>query len=336
VLVLPPSTCVLRAAADASGVYAYVYDGERGPRSLLRRRPGGRIQTLADAPRIEQLALDDERVFWVGEDGVQSVAKRGGPVQNVAPRDMSLIPPAPNATRWSLVLDGDDVYFTLDDAVGRVSKRGGPAQLLASGPGATVVGVDAAEVWWLDEEASGSSGEPTDALRATPRYGGASRRVGASMSGVLAMTADEENVYWLGETERPGRGAILRTSKSTGDVSTLVPDVPTYYGHVLALAGAGLFWLEYPSGLHGPMRVREVPRRGGAPVTLAEPFPPANKLLVDGHHAYWAQDGVRAVALPAPNADDDRGTPRQELDRSRALSPQIAVGTRGASSSNER
>jgi hypothetical protein len=71
--------------------------------------------------------------------------------------------------------------------------------------------------------------------------------------------------------------------------------VPTYYGQVLAVAGGSLFWLEYPSGLHGPMRVRTMPRDGGAVTTLAEPFPTANKILLDAHTVYWAQEGIGAV-----------------------------------------
>ena len=77
---------------------------------------------------------------------------------------------------------------------------------------------------------------------------------------------------------------------------TLAVDVPVYYDHVLAVDGSSLFWLEYPNGLHGPMRVRTIPKSGGAaPETLAEPFPTANKLLLDEGHVYWAQEGVRSV-----------------------------------------
>ncbi|HEY6461703.1 MAG TPA: hypothetical protein VIY73_16160, partial [Polyangiaceae bacterium] len=74
-------------------------------------------------------------------------------------------------------------------------------------------------------------------------------------------------------------------------------DVPTYYPRVLAAAGGALLWLDYPQGLHGPMRVRGE-RGGAAAVTLAEAFPPANEILVDDRHVYWAQEGLRAIARP--------------------------------------
>jgi hypothetical protein len=298
--VLPSSALVLRAAADASGVYAYVLEAE-GTRSLVRRRPDGVVEMLARSPRIEQLALDDERVYWVGEDGVQAVAKAGGPVESLAARDWTLIPHATDPGRWALAVDGDDVFFSIDDGIGRVAKRGGEADLLAdapSGRGAVVLGVDDDEVWWLElMPAEGDEPQTTDVL-ATPRAGGASRRLLTGLTCVRGIVVDDDGVYWLGGTE--GRGAIHRASKTTGDTVTLAVDVPVYYDRVLEVDGASLFWLDYPSGLHGPMRVRTMPKGGGAaPETLAEPFPAANKLLLDEGHVYWAQDGVRSVARVA-------------------------------------
>jgi hypothetical protein len=296
--VLPSSSLVLRAAADASGVYAYVLDGEPGTRSLVRRRPDGAVETLARSPRIERLALDDERVYWVGEDGVQAVAKAGGPVESLAPRDWTLIPPATEPSRWSVAVEGDDVFFSIDDGIGRVSSRGGPAELLAdvpSGRGATLVGVDRDDVWWLElVPAEGDEPLTTDVL-ATPRAGGASRRMLTGLTDLLAIVVDDDGVYWISGTE--GRGAIHRASRATGDAVTLAVDVPAYYDRVLQVDGANLFWLEYPHGLHGPMRVRTMAKSGGgAPETLAEAFPTANELLLDEGHVYWAQDGVRSVA----------------------------------------
>jgi len=300
----PSSSLVLRAAADESGFYAYVLDAETGTRSLVRRRPDGVSETLARSPRVEQLAVDDERVYWVGEDGVQAIAKAGGPVESLAPRDWTLIHPTADPARWSLAVEGDDVFFSLDDGIGRVSKRGGGAELLAGAPtgrGAAVVGVDEDEVWWLELlPAEGDEPQTTDVL-ATPRAGGASRRLLTGLTCVRAVVVDADGVYWLGGTE--GRGAIHRASKTTGDVVTLAVDVPVYYDRVLEVDGASLFWLEYPNGLHGPMRVRTMPKGGGAaPETLAEPFPTANKLLLDDGHVYWAQEGVGSVSRVSPTS----------------------------------
>jgi hypothetical protein len=294
--VLPSTSVVLRAAADATGVYACVYDPEHRVRSLVHRRVDGVIETLAVA-RIDQLAIDDDRVYWVGEDGVQAIDKHGGAVQMLAPRDTSLLlGPAPE-TRPAIVLDAADVYFSIDDGVGRVSKRGGDAQLLASAVGATLVGVDSTDAWWL-EPVLGGGKEPTlDDVHATPKHGGKSRLVLDDVPGVLAMSVDDDGVYWLGETQHHGHGSLQRASTRTGETVKIVDDVPTYYGggHVLALTGANLFWLEYPEGLHGPMRIRGVPKDGGQATTVVEPFPPANQLFVDQDRVYWAQDGIRAV-----------------------------------------
>jgi hypothetical protein len=291
--ILPSASLVLRAAADVSGVYAYTYEVDREERRLVRRRHDGTIDALASALRIEQLALDEDRVYWVGQDGVQAIAKHGGPVQTLAGRDASLIAGNTNPARWAIVVDGDDVYFSLDDGVGRVDRYGGPSQLLAGGEGAMLVGVDAAEVSWLEPEHDG-----TWDLVATPRRGGPSRRVLAGLPSVMTMVLDEEGIYWLAATERPGIGAIHRASRDGSAPATLDADVPLYYEHVLALGGPALFWLEYPSGLHGPMRVRAMVKGGGTPVTLAESFPPANKIFVDDHRVYWAQEGIRAITRP--------------------------------------
>jgi hypothetical protein len=164
------------------------------------------------------------------------------------------------------------------------------------------VGVDEDDVWWLELLPAEGDEPQTTEVFATPRSGGASRRVLSGLTCVRALVVDDDGLYWLGGTE--GRGAIHRASKSTGDVVTLSADVPVYYDRVLEVDGASLFWLEYPNGLHGPMRVRTMPKGGGAaPETLAEPFPPANKLLLDDSHVYWAQDGVGSVArVPSASA----------------------------------
>jgi hypothetical protein len=293
-LLLPPSMQLLRAAADATGVYATRYDADRGARVLLRRAPDGAVQLLAESPRVAELALDDGHVYWIGEDGVQAVPKTGGAVHTLAARDWTLVAEAPDQPRWGLALDGDDVYFSLDDGVGRVSKQGGESQALASGRGARVVGVDAVEVFWL-EQGDGEGGPSTTSVLATLKRGGPSRRVLAHLPGVLAVAVADDGLYWLAETERRGVGAIHRASKSGDGATTLVGDVPTYYAQVLAVAAENLYWLDYPRGLHGPMRVRTVPTKGGDPTTLAEPFPVANKLLLDPRRVCWAQDGVRCV-----------------------------------------
>jgi hypothetical protein len=232
----------------------------------------------------------------VGEDGVQAIAKQGGAVQTLAPRDWTLVA-AQGAPRWGLALDEDDVYFSLDDGVGRVRKRGGASQTLASGRGARVVGVDDTEVFWLEDSPGTGGGPATTTVVATLKRGGPSRRVLADLPDVLAVVVAGDSVYWLSGTEGHTDGAIRRAPKTGADVAVLASGVPTYYGQVLSAEGDHLYWLEYPRGLHGPMRVRTMPAKGGAPVTLAEPFPTANKILLDPRHVCWAQDGVRCVAL---------------------------------------
>jgi hypothetical protein len=220
-------------------------------------------------------------------------------VQTLAARDgAQLLDPPPDA-HPAIALDAGDVYFSIDDGVGRVGKRGGGAQLLASAVGATVVGVDSADVWWLEPVLGGPKDQTIHDVHATPKHGGKSRLVLDDVPGILAMTVDDDGIYWLGEAQHHGHGTLQRASARTGETVKLVDDVPTYYGggHVLAIDGRSLFWLEYPEGLHGPMRVRSASKDGaGAPATLAEPFPPANQVFVDADRIYWAQDGVRAAA----------------------------------------
>jgi hypothetical protein len=292
---LPVSTLVLRAAADASGVYACTLDSDGETRWLVRRTADGAIDRLVRSPRIERIALDDERVYWVGDAGVQAVPKAGGDVETLAGRDANLVAGSPDPSPWALAVDADDVYFSIDGGLGRVPKRGGEAQLLAGGERATLVGVDAAEVFWLEADRDVRSWS----LVATPKRGGSSRRIEAGLPDVLAAVLEDDAVAWLGATERPGVGALHRTAKDTGDDAVVARDVPTYYPHVLAAAGGALLWLDYPHGLHGPMRVRGE-RGSAAPVTLAEAFPPANEILVDDRYVYWAQEGLRAIARPAP------------------------------------
>lgn len=303
-MLLPRSALVLRAAADGAGVIACVAGDDGGSRALVRLGNDGRAVTLAPAVRVEEMAIDRERVYWVGTDGVLAVPRAGGPVAPLAGRDWSLLAADSDASRWSIAVDGRDVYFSIDDAVGLVSTDGGEAQRLDGAPGAMLVGVDDDDVWWL-EKVLEDDDSTSQTLWATPRRGGASRSVRAGMARVLSVIVGDGGVFLLSETERPGQGVIERIDERTHETTPVATDVALYAPHVLSAEGGWLYWLDYPDGLHGPTRLHAAPERGGDATTVGSLFPPASRLVVGGDALYAFGEGLHAIARPRPR---DRGT----------------------------
>ncbi len=292
---LARSVLVMRAAADAGGVVACIAPDAGGPRALVRVGERGRTITLAMPVRVADMALDRERVYWVGADGVLSVARAGGPVEPLAPRDWSLLAADSDASRWSIALEGRDVYFSIDDAVGLVSKEGGEARRLDGAPGAMLVGVDAHDVWWL-EKVLEDDDSTSQTLWATPKRGGASRRVLEGLKRVLSVVVASDAVFLLRETERPGRGEIVRADARTREMTQVATDVALYYPRVLGARDGEIYWLDYPDGLHGPTRLRAAPERGGDVTTLGSFFPPASRFVIGGDWVYAFGEGLHAIA----------------------------------------
>lgn len=295
-MLLPRSALVMRAAADARGVVACIAGDDGGARSLVRLGERGNAVTLATAVRVEELTLDRERVYWVGADGVLSIARAGGPVVPLAARDWSLLAADSDPSRWSIALDGSVVYFSIDDAVGFVAKEGGEAQRLDGAPGAMLVGVDGEDVWWL-EKVLEDDDSASQTLWATPKRGGASRTVLAGLTRVLSAIVADGAVFLLRETDRPGRGEIARVDERTRETDVVAADVALYSAHALGAQGGALYWLDYPDGLHGPTVLRTAPDRGGEATTLGSFFPPANRVVVGGDWVYAFGEGLRAIAL---------------------------------------
>lgn len=295
-MLLPRSALVLRAAADARGVVACVSVEGGGARALVRVDASGRTSTLATAARIEEMALDRERVYWVGADGILAVARAGGPVVPLAARDWSLLAADSDASRWGIALDGGDVYFSIDDAVGLVSKEGGEARRLDGAPGAMLVGVDASDAWWF-EKVLEDDDSTTQTLWATPKRGGASRGVRSGMIGVLSAIVADGGVFLLRDAGGSGRGVIERIDAHTGAVDVVATGVSLYAPHVLGAQDGSLYWLDYPDGLHGPTGLRAAPDRGGDATTLGSFFPPASRLVVGGDEVYAFGEGLHAFAL---------------------------------------
>ncbi|HEX8792544.1 MAG TPA: hypothetical protein VF765_16465 [Polyangiaceae bacterium] len=295
-MLLPRSAVVLRAAADADGVVACVAGEDGGARALVRVGAGGRATTLAGAVRVEEMALDRERVYWVGADGILAIARAGGPVVPLAARDWSLLAADSDASRWAIALDGGDVYFSIDDAVGLVSKEGGEARRLDGAPGAMLIGVDAQDVWWL-ESVLEDDDSTTQTLWATPKRGGASRSVLAGLAQVLTAVVGDGAVFLLRETGRPGRGVIERVDARTREITALATDVALYAPRVLAVQNGWLYWLDYPDGLHGPTGLRAVPDRGGDATALGSFFPPASRLVAGSDAVYAFGEGLHAFSL---------------------------------------
>jgi hypothetical protein len=154
--------CVVTGiGAGTRGSWAVAADDEyvffeRNPTTLSKVpvRGGPAIDVRTDLERLWMVALDEEYVYTTEyEAGVRRVKKSGGPSE--------LVVRPSRGHPLAIAVDREHVYVTLtdEDQILMAPKAGGEATLLAGQSAPPAIAVDDRHVYWVNEGATGSSGE---------------------------------------------------------------------------------------------------------------------------------------------------------------------------------
>jgi hypothetical protein len=189
--------CVVsEVSAAQAGVETIAVDAENvffvtAP-SVLSRRPldgsSAPVVLTAELDQMDQLAIDDERVYWTEFDGkVQSLPKAGGPTTLVT----SIF-----GHPTSIAVDAEHVYVVLPESgeVGMAPIPSGPETHLAGQNVPYWIAVDAEHVYWVNQgQAGASNGELVRAPRGD--LGGA-QVVASNLDAPVALTLTSDSVVW--------------------------------------------------------------------------------------------------------------------------------------------
>lgn len=231
---------------------------------------GGLTPIAVDQDSPDDVAADEDAVFWTSGQGLVGRAAKDGMSQVALATGQS----GPSG----IALDAESVYWLDYFTPGKVSvipKAGGaPVVLATGGPGFSRIAVDDSSVTWLDFYGS-------TVLR-VPKAGGAVTTI-AHLDGLVRdLALDGPSVYVTAGM------AVLRIDGPGSAPHVLA--TTSGNGARLALDGDSVYFTDPTAGL-----VRRVPKLGGEPVTIvSEPGRPMG-IAVDAWCVYWANGGSGAA-----------------------------------------
>lgn len=222
----------------------------------------------ADESAPRAVAVDDSRVYFFdgcGADKVRSVAKAGGPIDDLLV-GVNLVDDA-----RVLAADAENVYFN-DYGLLRVPKAGGAHQVLDSTVFATALVADEAGVFWAGSMSDGYGimayhlGDPSASLLA---------KVSAVENGIAL---DESTVYFT------SKGDIRRVSRAGGPEYVVVAEANAWK---IAVDEMHVYWTEGVVG--GSCSVKKAPKKGDGETTeIASCTGGYLDIAVDAACVYWA------------------------------------------------
>jgi hypothetical protein len=257
------------------------------PAILRTDKRGGPATPLVANARAFALAVDAERLYWIGDSGIESAPKTGGAATTLVPH-----PDWPIVQYAGIAASGGFVYWAVwSENLGRTIWRvptGGAAaatSLFTDPPGApmTRFAIDGDYLYWAGEDAGWQG-----TLHRVALAGGAPESVVPGVAlGEGAVAAGGGRVYFVDGTPSTVGGArpemsIASAPVAGGAASTLVPASGSYLSEV-ALAGASLYWDESNGNPTAPRAaIHAAPVAGGAASTVwSGASPPPSGLLVD-------------------------------------------------------
>jgi len=289
----PPPPQVLASGVHAFGIAVdstnvYVCSLDRGP-MLAIPIDGGAAVPLGFECAGKGVAVDEQRLYWSGSDGLMACDKSncaGSVVQLANTRGV-----------WDIVLDANNIYWTTllanPSQILMTDKHGGtpvvdgglPLDGGASGDGGTpapfVIGtarypynlaVDGTYAYWIDQM------QPNSGVVKAPIAGGPAVQISVSdpiEPGGLAL--DDQNVYYGN-----GSGQIFKVSKDGGPTHLLLGNVGWFPGDLL-VDGTTLY-------IGANTKLLSVPLAGGIPGALAD-LNGSGFIALDETSIYVADDG---------------------------------------------
>jgi len=185
--------------------------------NILRVPKGGgeSEKIVPDAPKPNEIVMDDENFYWViwgGEGSPPSplmvAPKAGGAPKELTPRF---------AGTSGISIDRDNVYWMTGEGIKKISKKGGAViDVYRNTSKSPSLGLlqDADNFYFAQMNSGGHS-----ALMKLSKKSGAATQLASSINHVMDFTADSENVYYFDNV--PGKGsfgpiALMKVSKAGG------------------------------------------------------------------------------------------------------------------------
>ncbi len=168
-------------------------------------KDGASTVTLFSDPRVHDLAIDVDYVYWtggmIGSGEIRRIDKSGGTVQTLASSGLHY--------PRSLVVDEGYVYWAEVTTLKRVSIAGGvPPTTIYSEAGSQMssVAVSGSFLYWSQTDSGGSIG--SGKVRHIPKAGGSMTDIETSLSGPDSINLDSQSVYW-GDADGVKRADLL-------------------------------------------------------------------------------------------------------------------------------
>ncbi len=231
------------------------------------------------------IATDGSNVYWTNGMGgsVMKVAVDGGSATVLASGQDS---------PESIALDATYVYWNASSSLMRVAKAGGTPSEAAFAYGGNAIGVDAANVYWVE------GGSPTGSIWKTPIGSGPQSALAGDQDGPAGFATDASNVYW---TTYYG-GTVMSVPKAGGTPTTLASGLESPV--TVAVDSTTAYWGNAVGG-----SVLSVPLSGGGTTLLASGQDTPYVIAVDGTNVYWLTAGKTAGAGALVYVSRAGGTP---------------------------
>jgi hypothetical protein len=193
----------------------FLYWSDGGNIMRVPKGGGESEKIIPDAPKPDEVAMDDENVYWViwgGEGSPPSplmfAPKAGGAPKELTPR---------YAGTSGISIDRDFVYWMTGDGIKKISKKGGEVHdLYRNTSKSPSLGLlqDDENFYFAQMNSNGHS-----ALMKLSKKSGEATQLAPSINHVMEFIADSDNVYYFDNVSGKGSFgpvALMRVSKAGG------------------------------------------------------------------------------------------------------------------------